>query len=221
MLKKLLPFLVVLVLLLPGCAFIQDIPARVKGSGIIATETRPALDFTQVSLEGSADVNISFGDFESVTVIAEDNIVSLIETNVLNHKLVIKTKPFMSFSATKSVIINVTMKTLDRVSISGSGKIDILDYAGDAFKVDLPGSGNINISGVANRIDIFVGGSGNILANNLQTKSAVVNLRGSGNVTVYASDSLDATISGSGDIQYSGNPQMVNKKITGSGNIHE
>ena len=239
--KKILGLLFLILLILPACALIPDIPAKVTGSGNVISENRTATDFSQISLEGSAEVNVTFGNVESVNISGEDNIISLIETNVVNHKLIIKTKPLMTYSATKPVVINITMKTLEGLSLSGSGNINISKFEGDAFDVnlagsgdinfsgysgesidvDLPGSGTIVLAGSASRIQISLGGSGNILANKLQAKSATVTLNGSGNIKVYCSESLNATLNGSGNIQYEGNPLTVNKKVNGSGNISE
>jgi hypothetical protein len=66
-----------------------------------------------------------------------------------------------------------------------------------------------------------LGGSGNIYCDQLKAKAATVTLNGSGNITVYASESLDAAINGSADIRYSGSPARVNKNGKGSGNIRE
>jgi hypothetical protein len=219
--KALLAILIFSVLILSGCALIPDKPATVKGSGNVISETRAVAGFKSISLEGSADVNVDFGTAEALTIRGEDNIVFLIETNVQNGQLVINTKPQMTYTATVPVVINVTMIALDRVSISGSGNINVPDFAGDALVLDLPGSGNIIIGGTANRVDITLGGSGNIFTDQLKAKTATADLSGAGNIKVFASDKLDATLSGSGDIQYSGNPASVNKKVTGVGSIHE
>ncbi len=219
--KKFLTTLILGVWFLPGCSLIPDVPATVNGSGNVISETRAASGFTSISLESSADVNVTFGTAESVVITAEDNIAPLIETNVQNHQLIIKTRPLATFSTTKPVRINLTMKSLERVSMSGSGNINVPEVTGDAISVDMPGSGNITIGGTANSVNINMDGSGNIFCDKLITKSATVVLKGSGNITVYASDSLDATNSGSGDIRYSGSPASVSKKVTSSGSIHE
>jgi len=221
MYKKLPTILIITVLILSGCMFIPDKPAKVKGSGNIISETRNATGFTSISLEGSADVKVVFGDAESVVVMAEDNIVPLIETNIQDHQLIIKTVPNMTFLATKPVLVNVTMISLDGVSISGMGNIDVVEVAGDSFRADLIGSGNIVLSGAANTVNLSLTGTGNIYGDQLKTKIATMVLGGMGNITVFASNKVDATISGSGDIRYSGSPINVIKNISGTGRIYE
>jgi Putative auto-transporter adhesin, head GIN domain len=221
MTKKLFLILVFAALVLSSCMFIPDVPATVIGSGNVVSETREATGFTSVSLDGAEDVNIKFGDAESVVITGEDNIIFLIETNVQNHQLVIKTKPQMTYVAKKPITIDVTVVALDQVALNGSGNMNVSGYTGNSLTVGLDGSGNMILDGTADNLKITLGGSGNIEADQLQAKSATAVLNGSGNIMVYASDSLDATVSGSGNIRYSGNPAHVNKNVSGSGSISE
>ncbi len=48
----------------------------------------------------------------------------------------------------------------------------------------------------------------------------MVSVGGSGDAAVNASESLKASVTGSGDIHYSGHPKNVAKSKTGSGDIN-
>jgi hypothetical protein len=48
-----------------------------------------------------------------------------------------------------------------------------------------------------------------------------VRISGSGNASVWANESIEAKISGSGDIDYRGNPNKEITKISGSGSINK
>ena len=85
--------------------------------------------------------------------------------------------------------------------------------------LNLPGSGNINVSGNARRVTISLNGSGNIQCSELEAQTADVSLNGSGDVTVYASQHLGVTIRGSGSVHYCGNPSEVNQSVLGSGSV--
>ena len=192
---------------------------QIQGSGNVVSENRPVSGFTSIALRGSANVYVVFGETESVSVKTDDNILPLIETSVRNSQLIISTKNNTSFTSTDPVRVDVTMKSLDNINLSGSGIINVPELNGDVLQVDLPGSGNINVAGQVNQANINLGGSGIISCSGLKAKSVTVNLSGSGNITVYASESLDASLSGSGNIQYGGNPANVSKNVTGSGSI--
>jgi putative autotransporter adhesin-like protein len=208
-----------LVLAALACSTITTGMNQVTGSGNLITETRTVGLFTSIELDGSADVKVTLGTTQSVTVEADDNIVSLIETTVTNGKLIIGTKSLTNITSKDGVHVTVVTASLKGVKLSGSGNIDVTGMTGPDLSVELPGSGNITISGAADRMTIDLQGSGNVFCNELKAHSAVVSLKGSGNVKVYADKTLDANLSGSGNIQYTGNPAQVTKSVTGSGSI--
>jgi hypothetical protein len=220
--KKLITILLVLSsIMLSACLGIPFNKQVIKGSGNLSSETRNVSGFSAISLAGSANIDVNFGSDETVVVEAEDNILPVIETVVQKNVLVIRTKLNYNVQATEPIQIRVTMKSLDSVTIPGSGNITVSGLDTSSFRVTMPGSGNIIVDGKANDVNISLDGSGNILCENLKAKDATVRLDGSGNITVNASESLDASIKGSGDITYSGNPSRVTKTVPGSGSIHE
>jgi len=217
--RKLLLSIVVLILPVLACSFAGASPSRVVGSGKVASETRQVSGFSSVQLRGSADVSITQGEAESVVVEADDNILPLIETTVQNGQLIIGTKPFTNLTTSNPIRVNVTAKSLQGVALSGSGSFDVSSLEGQDLSIALTGSGNITVSGAADRVDIRLPGSGNIYCSGLKTRSATATLTGSGNIAVNASETLDASILGSGTIRYDGNPAQVHKSVTGSGSI--
>ncbi|RPI28203.1 MAG: DUF2807 domain-containing protein [Chloroflexota bacterium] len=221
MLKRFLVIAIVLTLAISACSIMTPAGETVRGSGNVISETRAVSGFTSISVEGSADVDVVFGTTESLVIEAEDNILPLIETVVQNNRLIIRTRPQTSITTTRPIQVSLTMISLEGVSMTGSGSIDVPELSGDSFSVKLPGSGSITIAGTANSVDIDMLGSGTIDCEELEARNATVDLGGSGTVRVYASESLDATLTGSGNIWYSGDPAMVNKTVTGSGSIQE
>ena len=61
-------------------------------------------------------------------------------------------------------------------------------------------------------------GSAECNAAALTAKRATVSVSGSGDVTVNASETLDAKVSGSGSVHYLGSPKLT-KAVSGSGSI--
>jgi hypothetical protein len=164
-------------------------------------------------------VNILLSDAESVNVQADDNILPLIETTVNNGTLVIGTKPFANITPSSRVVVTIAMRSLKGVRLSGSGNINIDAMSGTDLMVDLPGSGDIHVEGIIDHLTVNLPGSGNVDCSRLKARSVNATLSGSGNITVNASEALDASVPGSGTIRYEGNPPQVKKSITGSGAI--
>ncbi len=195
-------------------------PNRVIGSGHEASEPRQVgSEFTSVELAGSADVNILLSNVQSVNVASDDNIVPLIETKVVNGRLIVSTKPNTSFTATNGVTVTVAIKSLKQVIVSGSGNLQVARMSGPELAIDLAGSGHVTAEGTVDHLSISLPGSGNILCNQLKAHTADVTLQGSGTITLFADQSLNATLLGSGTIRYEGNPAQVTKNVTGSGDI--
>ena len=68
-------------------------------------------------------------------------------------------------------------------------------------------------------MDLRISGSGDVKAANLKTQKAICNVSGSGNISCNVKETLEAYVSGSGDIRYSGSPASVKTRVTGSGDI--
>jgi hypothetical protein len=202
-----------------ACSTLSSRANRVVGSGHQASESRDVTNFDSVELAGSGDVNILLGGAESVNVQADDNILPLIETTVTNNKLLIRTKPFTTITPSSPIVVTVAMKSLKQATLSGSGNINIGAMSGPDLSLDLPGSGNITAEGTVDNVTIHLAGSGTVTADQLKAHSASATIAGSGDISLYASDSLDANVLGSGTIRYAGNPAQVTKTVTGSGSI--
>ncbi len=104
------------------------------------------------------------------------------------------------------------------VNVSGSGALTITNLISTKTAVKIDGSGNARVAGTTTDQNVNISGSGDFNADKLASKTAVITTNGSGSATVQVSDTLNATISGSGDIIYIGSP-TVTQKDDGSGKI--
>ncbi|MCH8273344.1 MAG: DUF2807 domain-containing protein [Armatimonadetes bacterium] len=220
-------------LLLGGCFAFKQI----EGSGVEATKTHELDTFNRIELKGSADLVVTVGVEQSVTVRGDDNLVELIEIEVKGGTLVIKTPNNMRPRVGLSVEIQVP--SLDGLALAGSGDIEVSGVQSDDFSLEIAGSGNINVanfqgeslsveiagsgdvtlSGEAEELTIEIAGSGDVKARELITKRVDVSIAGSGDADVHATESLNVSIAGSGDVTYSGDPADVEKSVLGSGDV--
>ncbi len=104
-----------------------------------------------------------------------------------------------------------------KLEVSGAGDINLaLDVA--RFEADLYGAANLNLRGSAEDADISIAGAGNIDALDLQTKRARMQLSGVGSASISCSDELDVNVSAVGSLRYRGNPN-VRQNVSGVGSI--
>lgn len=213
---------------------------RVQGSGKIVRQQREIGHFTGVSNGLAAQVEIRIGNTESVTVETDDNLLPLVETVVEDGMLKIQTTRRNLNLQTRNMKIIVQAKSVDHISLGGSGAIDSDTLRGRKVEVELGGSGNIRLKGIeadtlavslggsgdlkagggsAKNVSISIGGSGDVHLGPVQSNSVSVSIGGSGDATVWARDALSMTVAGSGDVNYYGDPR-VTKSVAGSGTAH-
>ena len=154
---------------------------------------------------------------ESATISYDDNLIGYVTTKVRGRKLVVESS--RSFSSSSDCRIRIVVPQLEEVSVGGSGKIEVVGLDADRFSVQIDGSADVVASGEVGELAIEVNGSGNVDTRDLVAGEATVEINGSGDVNVMARDYLTATVNGSGDIVYTGNPGQVVKNVEGSGRI--
>lgn len=102
------------------------------------------------------------------------------------------------------------------LGVAGNGSMDV-DLKGNTVKAEITGAGNLNLRGYATSLDAMLGGSGSLTGYACALEAAKVKLSGSGNCELTVSNTLDATVMGSGTLKHKGNTKSVTKKIYGSG----
>ncbi|MCG1036862.1 head GIN domain-containing protein [Polaribacter sargassicola] len=194
---------------------------KIKGNGNTKVVTRSISNYNDISVGGSFDVILVKGNEGEITIEAEENIIPYIETEVSGNNLKVKFKENTNISTTKKITITVPYKSLESVSLGGSGKI----YSNNTieaknFKVSIGGSGNIKLNINSNSIKASIGGSGSILLEGT-TKELNCSIAGSGNINAYSlyTDIIEASVAGSGNIKTTVN-STINAKLVGSGNIY-
>jgi hypothetical protein len=106
-----------------------------------------------------------------------------------------------------------------RVIISGNGDVNLGELDADIIKVKITGSGSLDVSGgEVERQQVVISGSGDYEAKQLTSHEAKVHLNGNGSTTLNVRDSLEVNTSGSGNVEYIGNP-TVEQIVTGSGDV--
>lgn len=208
-----------------------------KGSGVIKTETRNISGFNRISLSLPGVVEVVQGDSESLTIETDDNLLPLIETTVEDGGLKLRTQNKVNIS-TKTLKITVNAKSIEGLSVGGSGDIRVARLKTGKLKASIAGSGDINIAnldvddlhisiagsgtfvggGKANAVSSSIAGSGDIKAGKLESNTSKISIAGSGDATVWAKDTLTVKVAGSGDVKYYGDAK-VTQSVAGSGSI--
>ena len=206
----------------------------------MADDERNVSGFKGISSSGSYDVRITMGNKESLRLEGDNDVIKGIETVVENGILKIRNRNRNNWSwgSRDRVTIFITAKTLNSLTLSGSGDIVVkgvvkasrltntlsgsgsitLSADADEYISTINGSGEITVRGRADKATIKIGGSGDFEGQDLKTSVADIKVSGSGDASIFVDKTLNAAVSGSGDITYDGNAK-VNKTKSGSGSI--
>lgn len=221
-----------------------NIGPQVVGSGEIVTEGRELPSFSRVEVDGATDVNITYGSAQSVKVVADDNIVPIISTEVEGETLQIE--PHRSYNSSQQVQVEIVLPVIrsvevegasnlrilgapieagriDRFSlrIEGSGDAEIDDMRAETIDVEIEGSGDVTLGGEGKNLAVVIEGSGGVDAFGFVADEGSATIEGSGGIKIQVRSILRGTISGSGSILYRGDPPSVEKDISGSGEIRK
>lgn len=239
---KFLALCAAVALTLPGCYIDLDdddgisLGPSVRGSGTVITETRITAAFTQIELEGEAQVYLRQGADQALAVEADDNVVPIITTRVRDGRLEIGSAD--SYRSDNPVNIYVTVPEIRGLKIDGAGDIyGETSLAGEELALEVRGSGDMDLDlyyprlraegsgsgdfllrGEVDEQEVSLLGSGNYRADELASQTCDIRISGSGDATVAVEEYLSAEIRGSGNIRYSGRPR-VDTSVTGSGNV--
>lgn len=212
---------------------------NISGSGKIVSEKRNVGHFDGVQTSGSIDVEIINDDKSSVEVEADNNVLPYVITKSSDGLLDVYLKEGTSFTNVHVKVL-VTAPMIKKIAVRGSGNIESknalrnaesietsISGSGDIkANVDAPtveaaisGSGDIVLLGRCKNFEGSISGSGDLMCHDLLTENAQVKIAGSGSAHIFSSLKLAASVSGSGDIFYSGNPSSTEINKGGSGSI--
>ena len=191
----------------------------IKGNGKITSLEKEISNFSSILAESVVSVNVVIANENKCEVTADENILEFIELKVKNDELRIGLKKNVSFTTSNPVVVNISTVSLKEVSLCGSATISVSNILQNTFRASLKGSGEINLSGETNELLLNMTGSGDIDAEELISKSLLVNAKGSGYISANAKEEATVNLMGSGSVKVYGETLRKNKNIMGSGSV--
>ena len=182
---------------------------KIEGSGVMKTEVRAVEPFTSIVLTDvdASSLVIEQTGVESLTVTAEENLLPMFTSTVKDGVLYLAFAKGNSFHG-KRPTYKVTVKDLRRIHVQGGVAIEAKKLESEKLSILVEGAAGGNLSGRVDDLTIEIKGAGQISAGELHAKRAKVSVQGAGQVTVNASDELDAEVQGTGIIWYIGAPKL-------------
>ncbi|WP_046744564.1 head GIN domain-containing protein [Kordia zhangzhouensis] len=228
----------ILSILLTSCDF--NFNNGIAGNRNVVTEEREADEpFTTIKASEGLDVYITQASSPSIEVEADENVISLIATDIDNGILRIHTEK--NIGRCKSKKVHVRMPSIEKIiGTSGadvfststivSDDLEVKSTSGADVKIEVEAENvfcssssgaDIKISGTAQSLVAKASSGSDIAAKDLEVKSCDASASSGADVTVTVSEKLVANSSSGGDISYYGNPNSVSKNKSVSGSVHK
>ncbi len=186
------------------------------GSGTAATESRAVAGFNAVSVSGAGHLIVERTGAESLQITADDNLLRLIQSEVVDGVLVLGFEPGTNVRTTQEVLYRVTAATLNGLSVSGVSRAEAIGIATEEFTTDVSGVSTAMLLGNAATHRLTVSGPSTLDAPNLESRYVVANASGPSRTLIRVSHTLTADASGPAIIEYLGEP-VVTATATGGG----
>lgn len=185
------------------------------------------LEFTRIALVGEVKAQISQGDAHELQVFGDRRDLDEEPFYVGNGGLLVLGKRRGSSRSSDNVRFRVTLPTLDKLSVNGSGAayvkaFDLSERDGDVTEFVVDGSGNLRIFGLeGGAAELRVKGSGDLRAVRVAVDEIEAVVSGSGELflkEVFARDG-EFIVTGSGDLVVTegGRVERLEVNVIGSG----
>lgn len=193
--------------------------AQSKGSGNLTKQDREVSAFTEIEAGSAFEIILEQGEPLKVTVETDDNYQENIKVSVENNRLSISSGSMKNPTAMR---IYITAPEITRIITEGAARLDsnndlkvtnLKIEASGASKINLgaeaelissaiSGASRVFIKGHTNSFTAEVSGASQLEAMQMVAQSADIEVSGAAKAKVYAVSSLNAEVSGAGNLSY-------------------
>ena len=226
-------FLLIILLVAPTVFYSCKGP--IKGEGSKQAEKREVSGFTEIELSIPARVTVVMADSFNCIITAQPNVINAVETKVKRDALRIESD--YSFQDPDIEIV-ISLPAAERLLINGSGSIKTINIiksknlnlylngSGEMFinaetlemRTEINGSGACFLKGASKFHRCEINGSGNFHGFDFLSQKTDVEINGSGDAEITATEDLEVTVHGSGTVMYKDSPH-IKSDIVGSGTL--
>ncbi len=210
----------------------------VKGNGKVITQDRTVTPFKAIKVDAGIDLEIAQGNQISLTIEADENIIPVIITEVVNG--ILNIYPEKSIRNAKVMKVYLVFKNIEAITANGgcditskgklhfsnletvlNGGCDIqLDLSVDNLICSHNGGCDAIFTGEASNVEYTVMGGSDVDATKLITGDCAIIAAGGSDVDVNVSGQLRINASGASDVSYMGSPTNVSKSASGGSDIY-
>lgn len=221
-------------LLLLSCNFLRG----VDGNGnVIKTDRTISQDFDQISVSHGLDLQLTQANAVSITVEADENLLDLIMTEVVNGTLRIYTTENIGHATSKKVVVNFenvsgikatsgsdvySSNTIEvpNLEVSSTSGADVtLAVKTKTLNCNATSGSDISMSGTTKALVANATSGSDIDASNLKAETSNVKATSGADISVNTTKTLVAKATSGGDIKYIGDPEIIEKSDNSAGRV--
>jgi hypothetical protein len=205
--------------LFAGCGDVSWEPEAtpVTGDGNLTTEDRTAGDFTRISVGAPMTVTVRQGPGTEVTLEAQQNLLPLIKTEVLDGQLVVNIAP-PGVVTKEPIKLTITAPAIQSLAVSGGAK-GFLESMAQTLNLDAAGGASITVIGQARDLTLATSAGSHAELGELVAQDAKVTMSDGSAATVNATSSVTGTASGGSTLVLTQKPATVSVNTTGGATI--
>jgi len=208
----------------------------VVGNGKVEEQNRDVDTFNAIHASGMFEIHLREGQSNQIKIVADENLLDLIETEVRNNTLHVRSRE--NISRAKELDLYISVPELNHLDLSGavsvkgkgtlhsrnleiesSGAAEIdLELETTRIRLSLSGASEITMSGRSESVSVDASGASEIKLGELECKTMSLNLSGASEVKAFVTEELEIDASGASDISYRGNPR-IRQDLSGAASL--
>lgn len=161
-----------------------------------------------------ADVSWVRGEKPSLKVEGPDRLMTLVEWK--GNRLVFREGDHKTHGG---LTVTITAPSVPNLEMGSAANIELEGVDQDALAIDLSGAANLSATGKVQTLTVDASGAGNLDLQSLDVTDAKIDLSGFGNADLNVGGTLDASISGAGNVTLHRKPRVLRTEISGIGNV--
>ena len=190
--------------------------------GKVVTKPLDLTEFTHINLKGNADVKFTQGDTWSVEALGNERAIEGNDIRVEDGTLVVSKKGDTD-PKQPSIKLIITAPTIESITVSGAGDIDLKKTAelDNDLSITVSGAGDVELNEVSCKaLRITISGAGDVTAKHIQCDTGSVIISGAGDLTsdITATD-LTVSLGGAGDAELDVKCQTLTVIAGGTGEV--
>jgi len=213
---------------------------QVQGNGNVVTKQRSvSRDFNGVKGASGIDVYLTQGDRNEIVVEADENLHELIETEVENGMLKIRSNKNIGRAKAKKVhvtytsinhikassgadVIGNSLIKGEHITLDSSSGADLeVEVSAKELYAESSSGSDLKITGQTLTLMANASSGSNINARQLKAINCKAKASSGADITVHVKEQLEGKASSGGDIKYYGNPTAVSSKDGYSGSVRK